>query len=455
MQDLRKEVRERLAKKENVEAIRISLVNQGFLESDVDEAISSVSDIVTLNKNKKDTRLIRKAFFKELFDKFGFGFGSQQYINILFFLSGASLFLIGIINGIRVLLIALFNPLVEEWARIKRFSNPFIALSGFLFAVSFILIIIARRLNLIPLFIAAFVIGSITIIFFGNLYSKLLKQNLKSGKMGILSKISKIGLMLTAISLFISAYMMDNLTDGYIISFGIAAGCFAVSAFTLFLFRGSIHKQETVTTNFIKELKTHIGLFLKNKLILVLLIASTITAFVQTIGNFYYGIFIYTTLSKTGFGGFLNVAVVFIVAILASLIAPFITRINSKAYGKFPMLVFGTLLIAIMPLTYFYNPNLISISMATMLGIIGAAVVGVAHGLLILDTLHEADRRYYFRVSNLLITIPYIITIPIGSYIAQLYGLKTLFLILGLTLICAVIPLYMIIIIIYNRKFKV
>jgi MFS family permease len=119
------------------------------------------------------------------------------------------------------------------------------------------------------------------------------------------------------------------------------------------------------------------------------------------------------------------------------------------------MLVFGTLLIAIMPLTYFYNPNLVAISMATMIGIIGAAIVGVANGLLILDILHERDRKYYFRVSNLLITIPYIITIPIGSFIAQAFGLKTLFLVLGLTLVCAVMPLYLIIIILYHRKFKV
>ena len=455
MQDLKKEVRERLANKQSIEAIRLSLINQGFLETDVDEAISSVSHIVSKKNNKKNSALIAKGFFKELFDRLGFGFGSQQYINILFFLSGASLFFIGIINGIRVLLIALLTPLIDEWTRVKKLSNSIIILNGFLFALSFVLIILAKRFNLISLFIVSFIVSAITLVIFGNSYSKLLKQNLKPEKMGILGRISKIGLIITAISLFASAYIMDKFTNGYLISFGIAAGCFIISAFTLFLFKCSIHKQEAGTINLIKDLKTHIGLFLKNKIILVLLIASTITAFVQTIGNFYYGIFIYTFLGKTGFGGFLNVAVVFIVATLASLIAPYITRMNAKAYGKFPMLVFGTLLIAIMPLTYFYNPNLVSISMATMLGILGAAIVGVAHGLLILDLLHEADRRYYFRVSNLLITIPYIITIPIGSYIAQAFGLKTLFLVLGLTLVCIVMPLYLIIIMLYSRKFKV
>jgi MFS family permease len=273
--------------------------------------------------------------------------------------------------------------------------------------------------------------------------------------MGMLNKIAKIGILITAISLFASAYIMDNIKNGYIISFGITVGCFTLSSFIMFLFRCSIKPQETSTIGFFKDLKTHAALFLKNKIILILLIASTITAFVQTIGSIYYGIFIYNFLNNTGFGGFLNVAVVFIVATLSSLLAPYLTRINSKAYGKFPMLVFGTLLIAIMPLTYFYNPNLVAISMATMIGIIGAAIVGVANGLLILDILHERDRKYYFRVSNLLITIPYIITIPIGSFIAQAFGLKTLFLVLGLTLVCAVMPLYLIIIILYHRKFKV
>ncbi|MAG08546.1 hypothetical protein CMO89_03670 [Candidatus Woesearchaeota archaeon] len=455
MPNLEKEVKERLANNQSIEKIRLDLISQGYLESDVNMAVSSVSGFIAQKEGKENSRLVAKAFFKDLFDRLGFGFGSQQYINILFFLSGASLFLIGIVNGIRVLLIALLNPLVEEWARVKKLGNSFIALNGFLFAASFVLVIIARYLNNIPLFIAAFIVGAITLVVFGNSYSKLLKQNLRPEKRGILSKISQIGLLLTAVSLFASAFIMDKVTDGYAFSFGIAAGCFVVSAFIMFLFRRSLHKQETAASNFMGELRTHVSLFLKNKLILVLLIASTITAFVQTIGNFYYGIFIYTFLGKTGFGGFLNVATVFIVATLASLVAPFITRINSKAYGKFPMLVFGTLLIAIMPLTYFYNPNLVSISMATMLGIIGAAIVGVAHGLLILDLLHEADRRYYFRVSNLLITIPYLITIPLGSYIAQLYGLRTLFLVLGVALVGIVMPLYLVIIFLYHRKFKV
>ncbi|MDP7141409.1 MAG: hypothetical protein QF506_03540 [Candidatus Woesearchaeota archaeon] len=455
MPQLKEEVEKRLANKENIEAIRQSLINHGFLESDVDEAVSSVSDIVSQKNDKKNSAIVSKSFFKELFDRFGFGFGSQQYINILFFLSGASLFLIGIINGLRVLLIALFTPIIEEWTKVKRISNWFIALTGFLFALSFVLVILARRFNLTYLFIISFILSAVTLVTFGNSYSKLIKQNLKPENMGILNKISKIGILITAISLFASAYIMDNIKNGYIISFGITVGCFTLSSFIMFLFRCSIKPQETSTIGFFKDLKTHAALFLKNKIILILLIASTITAFVQTIGSIYYGIFIYNFLNNTGFGGFLNVAVVFIVATLSSLLAPYLTRINSKAYGKFPMLVFGTLLIAIMPLTYFYNPNLVAISMATMIGIIGAAIVGVANGLLILDILHERDRKYYFRVSNLLITIPYIITIPIGSFIAQAFGLKTLFLVLGLTLVCAVMPLYLIIIILYHRKFKV
>ena len=115
MGKLDEQVKERLARNESVDEIRVDMVKQGFLESDIDEAISNASTDIAEIKNKKESRLTSKALFKELFEKFGFGFGSLQYVNILFFLSGASLFLIGIINGIRVLLINLFNPLVKEY----------------------------------------------------------------------------------------------------------------------------------------------------------------------------------------------------------------------------------------------------------------------------------------------------------------------------------------------------
>ena len=188
---------------------------------------------------------------------------------------------------------------------------------------------------------------------------------------------------------------------------------------------------------------------------LILLITGAITSIVQALGNSYYGIFIYTQLNNEGFGGFLNVAAIFLVALLSSLFGSTITQKNSREYGKFPMLVFGTMLMAIMPFTYYYNPNLISIGMATVLGIIGGSIAGVARGLLSLDRIHEEKRKRYFSVSSFLFIFPYLVVVPLGSYVAQAYGLQKLFLILGVSLVALVVPLYLLIIIIHHNKRKI
>jgi len=110
---------------------------------------------------------------------------------------------------------------------------------------------------------------------------------------------------------------------------------------------------------------------------------------------------------------------------------------------------------AIMPLTYYYNPNIVSISMATVLGIIGGSVAGVARGLLSFDLIRDDMREKYFSISSVLYVFPYVIGIPLGALIAQNSGLQTLFFYLGLALILFVIPLYMLIIIWNHAKNKV
>ena len=50
-----------------------------------------------------DDKNFSKLAIKEILDKIGFGFGSQQFINILFLQIGAPLFLIGLINIFRVI----------------------------------------------------------------------------------------------------------------------------------------------------------------------------------------------------------------------------------------------------------------------------------------------------------------------------------------------------------------
>jgi len=78
--------------------------------------------------------------------------------------------------------------------------------------------------------------------------------------------------------------------------------------------------------------------------------------------------------------------------------------------------------------------------------------VGVSHGLLTIDLMSEKERKAYFSTYSLLITIPYLIMIPLGAYAAQAYGLRTLFLLLGLILALVVVPIYFVIIVMYKKE---
>ena len=88
------------------------------------------------------------------------------------------------------------------------------------------------------------------------------------------------------------------------------------------------------------------------------MLATVITTVLQIVGNSYYGIFIYQEFKEQFLGGFLNVALIFVIALLASISGSLLTKRFSKSLGEAPMLVFGTLLIALLPLTMFFKPML-------------------------------------------------------------------------------------------------
>ena len=473
------ELQRELQENQNIEEIRSKLISKGFLENDVDEAITSASKEI-LSQKKTPTKGTTKYFTKTFLDRIGFGFGSPQYINILFRQAGASLFLVGLINGIKAIISVLISSCVKEYRKQKEVKRPFTGISEILLGLSFVILIIAYFFHSIKVFIIGILLIGIFFAYYNDLFNKLFKQKLEEGRKDyLIGKITHYGLLLTVICLFAGAYILDKFPTagytlkfvlfeknysftfyGYMIAFGIAALSFIISG--LLLLDGKVKKQEekkvrisqTIKSCF-KNYRNYLSIFFRNKIILVLIIASTITAFVQTLGNSYYGIFIFNNFSKIGFGGFLNVAIIFTIALLTSIIAPLITRKNAIEYGKFPMLVFGTLLLAIMPLSYYYKPNLISISMGTILGIIGGAITGVAQGLLTLELINDYERKMYFESVSVFATIPLLITVPIGSYIAHTIGLKTLFLILALLLAFVVVPLYFFIIILYHKKEKI
>lgn len=380
---------------------------------------------------------------KEILDKIGYGFGSQQFINILFLQTGASYFLVGIVNALRVVFGNLAYSLLENIKNIK-FSKKLVSLSGIFFGFSFLLMAFSIFINSAELFAFSIMINSIFIIFYGE--SKNLFK-LSSSKAFLIEKLTKYSLIITAISLFLAAFIMDafpisgekvilNLFNnmlqfkiyGYLIVFEIAAIAFILAGYIL-----SHVKSEAVVLKKV-EIKNNYKYFLSNKILLLLILASVVVSITQTIGYSYYGIFIYQKFTNEMFGGFLNVAMVFLMSVFTSLIGYFVIKINAKVYKKFPILIFGILMLAAMPLMYYLNFDLAYLTIGTMLGVIGSSAIGVTSSLLAIELISSELRQAYFSFTNL-ISVPFLLVfVPLLAYVAQIYSLHILFLMLTIVL---------------------
>ncbi len=467
------DVKKGLKKGFSMDRIREDLIKKGGTANDIDRELLSFSGKALSYKKTEEASNSKKVCIKEFFDRIGYGFGSQHFVNILFFNIGASYFLLGILNGLRALLGVLLTSFLDDYSNFRPVKKKFIGLTGIVLAFSFMLIAISIFTRSVMLFAVSLIVSSIGAVSYGGLYQNLLRRSLAKEKNHFLRYITVYGIIITSFCLLAAGYLMDKFPAtgvpfsvfganlwvyGYLVVFFVAAICFFISGYVLSLIREK-HENFSSDVSLSYVFRVHLSrfrdnfpLFTKNKALLVLFIASTVTGFVQTLGNSYYAVYIYETFWGSYFGGFMNVAAIFLIALMASFFAPGIVKSNSKAYGKFPMLVFGTLLMAIMPLTYYYNPtNLVAISMGTLLGIIGAAIVGFAHGLLASDLMREDQRKAYFLTYGFLIALPYILFIPLGSYVAQVFGLRLVFLALGIILSCFVVPLYVLIIVL-NRK---
>ena len=472
-------------------------------------------------KEKEKKSLIRRFLIKETFDRIGYGFGSTQYINILFyqtiflnpFLSHSIFFIIAAVNGLKVILSVILSSLIREYGKNHSVSKKFIGISGIIFGFSFMFLAIGRFLanypgysNLaVPVYILAFLVGSVGVVSYGESYQKMFRTILKKEKRGpLLGKVVRYGLLLTVVCLLLGAWIMDRVDSdlnasyfreenrdlyidslnekqvyplevtggslwqpkipfttelssfrvfGYLLVFWIATLALIISGYVLSFFKDEKKvfltkiKFSTQLRLFMKRVEEQSAIFFKNKTILVILIASSITGLIQILAGTFYGIFIWLN-----FGNFLNVALIFALALLASLVSDYVARSIPKIYGNVPVMVFGTVLLAIGPLSYYYSYQImqtdaeIAILIAgvgTMIWVMGSAVVGLAKGRLIQELIPEKYRESYFTTFSLLILIPYLILIPLGGYLADSFGLHNLFFSLGALLIIFVAPLYL------------
>lgn len=467
-------VEEEITNNKSLEEMQLLLMQKGFSDKDIQSAMQKYSHKIGSKKAKRNVTLFTS---KEIMDRIGYGFATHQYINILFYiiaqaagLGSIALFLVGIINGAKNLLTIIISSLVEEYEKVKQLSKKVMSYGGILFGFSFLFIAFSIVIKSIPLFSVALLLGSIGVVSYGDLYKKLLTQNLKKERMGIfLRKISEYGVIITAICLLISGYLLQTIpmegkiitifghqfkAYGYLISFEITAFAFILSGYILSKIKQK-KREDTGKFSIAKyylNLKQDCSTLFTNKKVILLMIASMLAAIIQTIGNSYYGIFIYTTFHDIAFKGFLNVAIIYAIAILISMLGPFFAKKLHRTIGFSPMLVFGTLLVAMTPFFAAFKATLQTVGIAVSLSIIGAAILGFSQGLLAAKLLSAQQRTLYFKTVSILIILPFILFIPLSAWYANTYGMQELFKVLVYVLVGLVTPLYIILVGMASRQ---
>ncbi len=459
--DLFEIVEQKLAQNTSPNEIRQELLDQGYLEEDIDEALESLVG----GERGRTSRLIRIFTGKEVLDRVGYGFVPNQFINILFYLTGANYFWLGVVNGARAILSIIVSSIVQEYSKLKKLGKSFISKSGYMFGFSFLGMAFATLIRSEIMFAAFLLIGGVGVVTHGDVYDAFVKRRLKKEKMNkFLSKIGQYGLLITAVCLLISGWLMDKFPMvgretvtifgstyplfGYLISFEITAIAFILSGYALSHVKEETEKEEVENflSKYWEKIKIYLDTFLHNKYIFLLVITSIIIGFTQILGNSYFGVFIYEQFQNVGFGGFMNVAVIYFFAIIASFLGPWFSKAVKKHIGLAPTLVFGTLLSSLMPLALAYNPNLYAIGAANALSVIGASILGVSQGLLARKLLRDDEREVYFSTVSIAGVVPFLFMIPLGAGYAQMQGLVPLFKVLAFTLIIVVAPLYMVLV---------
>jgi MFS family permease len=472
MEKLREEVKRRLAANESPARIRAALIEQGYAEQDINESLNEQAVSHVQERDAADKRNSRIFTLRELLDRVGYGAAAPQFINILFYQTGATLFLLGLFNGLRTVLSLLFTSVLQEYAKVHRVSKNFIGAAGVLFGFSFLFMAFAVRSQAVWLFAVGILLAGIGVVTYGDLYNKFVMETLRREKMGgLLRRMGTYGVFITMASMLLGGWLIDRFPAttpevmllgirvtpiGYLLSFEITAFAFIISGYMLSFVVERREERSQPLGRFIvahyASLTQHIRGFVKDRYITLLLLATVATGLLEVLGHSYYGLFIYQQFKDQAFGGFLNVAVIAAIAIFASFSGPFFTRLLQRAIGFAPMLVFGTLLMAILPLTLVYNANIGAVGAAFACAVIGGAIVGYSQGLLARKLMDEATRRTYFMAVGLLVSVPYLLLVPFGAWLAQAAGMTALFLVIGVGLAVVVMPLYFILVALANKQ---
>jgi hypothetical protein len=411
--------------------------------------------------------------YKILVDKLGAGFSSIQFLNILFSYTGASILMIGIVNALKSATNTVTSSIVKRQVAKGKFSTDLMIVSGIFFGFSFLFIALGISLKWKWLFALSLLLGSIFFVIHGDMFQIFLNKYLKKLKPGLFAeRTTFIGIVVMAIALFLSAWLLESISFagqyftfpiigtslyfGYLISFEIAAFAYILSSYLFMRIKiilVSFREPESGEfRGYFLELFDNAKKYFKNKYLFTLTLATVFVGVFQAIMNAFVGIHVYNEYSNIFLGGFLNVGFMLSLALLVVLIGPTITGKMNRNLGVVPLFVFGTLLMAILPLTLYYNAYFPAIVAANMLSVLGAAMIGSGHNLVSVRLLNEKDRGAYYTSSGMIVLVPFVIIVSLLSLFASKHGLLELFKYMGFGVIVCLLPIYLMIVIWISKR---
>ncbi len=436
------------------------VVVSGGLESLSSVALAQGASRKHLSVREQIKRVWR-LIIKEFSERIAFGLLSSQFINILLMLSGASYFFIGLLNVIKDFIAVNTVSFIKKHSSETEamYKNPaFMSVLSSLLVISTIFLGIFMFNRELLTFALFFILYTLTSTIYGGIFYEQFQDVLRAVPKYKFLNLS--GIILTSAALFVAAEMLDDYRYNFLWLFLSASVLFVISgvmitshlkprSFFLNNIPSMVCRQARLYAGVIKR---NYRLFFRDKTLFILVLTGMLSSAANLMTNTFLGIFIYKELGNVAFGGFKNVAIIFIPGLLTAFFIPFIVRSNARIYGRLPLITFGTLLSAILPFTLYYNPNIISLAMAVVLAITGYSITDVSRGLIAMDLLSKDERNTYFALISLLSTLAYAITIPPLLFAATHFGLRAMFLLIALLLVLIISPLYLLLVIITNKK---
>jgi len=461
-------VEEGIRNNRTLDEIKDTLSLSGYSEGDIDASFHKIDVLL----GKKVQKTANKSFMskKYFLDRIGFGIAANQFINVLFYLTGAGAFLVGIINAFKSGLSTIISSIFREYFQVKRVKKWIINVSGLLFGFSFLFIALAVSKGSVVLFAISTMLGSIGIVIYGDLYRKMQSRTHGETKVRLLSvRTILLGLIVSFIAMIGSAILMDSIPltgklfylnifgklvsfrlHGFLLAFEATALAFILSSYILSKMNLLSEEKSITNREFIYRYYYRIlskgKAFFSNKYLFLLTLATLFTAVFQSVIYSLSGIYLFETFRDAWFFGFLNIAIIFGVPVLLSLLGPLIASRLNRILGLAPLLVFGSLLLAIFPLTVGYNDYFPAILTANILAVIGISMLGTAQGLLSSRLLNDSERHTFYSYSGIVTVIPFIVLAALILSLFSSIGIIGILKVSGFGIIVTLVPIYLILV---------